>query len=126
MKIFTSYYKRVSDKSEGLIPIRISTTMPDWFKACSGELPQLYPGMEMVNDYKSGRLSDEGYIVKYKTKLAALNPDDIIKKLEDISKVFGDRDVVLLCYEPPAKLCHRHLVAEWLSENTEYEVTELQ
>ena len=126
MKIFTSYYKKIADNSHGLIAVRISTTQPAWFSSCNSAIPELYPGMEMVNDYKSGSLSDEEYIIKYKQKLSELDDTKIIKKLEKLSHTFGDRDIVLLCYEAPGKLCHRHLVAEWLSYNTTYIVEELE
>lgn len=126
MKIFTSYYKKIADNPRGLIPVRISTTKPEWFTGCVLALPDLYPGMVMVENYKSGLLSDEEYKRVYKKKLKELNPLEIIKKLEKISSRFGNRDIVLLCYETPDKLCHRHLVAEWLIENTEYEVKELE
>lgn len=29
----------------------------------------------------------------------------------------GENDIALICYEKPADFCHRHLVAEWLSQN---------
>ena len=46
-----------------------------------------------------------------------LNADDIVKELASISQ---DKDVVLICYEGIKNndFCHRHLVSQWLRENS--------
>lgn len=41
----------------------------------------------------------------YKQVLSKLDPEEMMKKIEDGS--------ILLCYEEPTEFCHRHLVAFW-------------
>lgn len=36
---------------------------------------------------------------------------------EELSKMSGGKDIVLICYEKPSDFCHRHLVAKWLAKN---------
>lgn len=122
MKIFTSYYKRIDVNPCGLIPVRISTGAPQWFSWYLEELPELYPGWDIVKSYKEGTLSKEAYKNKYLDKLAILNRKDILKKLETISAENENRNIVLLCYERPEDFCHRHFVAKWLDAD----VKELQ
>lgn len=126
MKIFTSYYKKIADNPRGLIAVRISTTKPEWFPGCILSLPELYPGKTMVFNYKGGLLEDDEYKKQYNKKLEELDANELIGKLEKISLKFGNRDIALLCYETPDKLCHRHFVAKWLTENTSYEIKELE
>ena len=44
--------------------------------------------------------------------------------VEELEKLGGGNDVVLLCYEKSTDFCHRHLVAKWLSETLDYNVAE--
>ena len=50
-----------------------------------------------------------------------LNAESVYRDLEKLSN--GD-DCVLLCYEKSGDFCHRHLVANWLSDNLGIEVKE--
>ena len=45
-----------------------------------------------------------------------LNVDEVIS---DFKNLVQDEnvDIVLVCYEKPSDFCHRHLVANWLTEN---------
>lgn len=122
-KIYTSYYKKVDRLFDPrFLFVRISTSQPVWFGYDTFDIPELYPGWDLVNAYKSGQINDEEYIRIYKEKLSKLNRDDILNQLKEISENNCNSDLILLCYETPDKLCHRHLVAEWL----DYNVTELK
>ena len=121
MKIYTSYYKKIERDPRGLIPVRISTSEPKWFTWYCETIPELYPGWDLVNGIKSETLSYQDYERIYKERLKNLDRNEILAKLEKISHMCGDRDIVLLCYEVPEDFCHRHFVAEWLDCN----VTEL-
>ena len=125
MRIWTSYYKKIDTDRRNLIPIRISTSEPNWFNYTCGKVEILYPGWDLVNGIKSGSITWEHYVETYKNRLANLNAKGIIEDLETISNLYGGKDIVLLCYEAPDKPCHRHLVAEWLSKYLDYEVQEV-
>lgn len=52
--------------------------------------------------------------------------DEVLSKL-DPNKVLEElgKDSVILCWEGKDKFCHRHLVASWLIEHLNIEITEL-
>lgn len=114
MKIYTSYYRHVSDDMRNLIPVRISTSVPSWFPWVCDELPELYPGWDLVNGIKAGAIDWDEYTRIYKEHLSTLSRDAVLEKLKIMSQEQFNKDVVLLCYENKDKPCHRHLVAEWL------------
>lgn len=63
--------------------------------------------------------SQAWYEQKYKeTVLDKLDPKTVLKELGD--------NAVMLCYEKPEDFCHRHLIADWLSTNTDAKVSEVQ
>lgn len=108
--IYTSYYARAKNFPD-MTHIRISTSAPKWYPIETKALPELYPGFDLVNAYKSGQASEAEYIRQYREKLAALDKNKILQKIQQLSET---EDVLLLCYEKEGDFCHRHLVAEWL------------
>jgi len=122
MKIYTSYYRKVSDDLRGMTPVSISTSTPYWFPWAIENLRMLVPGWDLVNGIKSGSITQEEYVERYKQKLSELDKAEVLHKLQQISQDNHDKDIVLLCYEKPGDFCHRHLVAEWL----DCDVTELE
>jgi uncharacterized protein YeaO (DUF488 family) len=114
MKVYTSYYAKISRNPMGLVPVSISTSTPTWFPWITEEIRCLVPGWELVNGIKAGSITQEEYTERYKEKLASLSKDVIWEQLKSISETNGCRDLVLLCYEKVGDFCHRHLVADWL------------
>lgn len=114
MKIVTSYYARIARNPQNLIPVRVSTSEPSWFPFICESISELYPGWDLVNEIKSGKITWLEYTTRYKAKLASLDRNAILQRLNQISAANGNRDIVLLCYENPRDNCHRHLIAEWL------------
>ncbi len=57
--------------------------------------------------------------------------NDGLKKLDarkignDLHRISGGKNVVLLCHEKQSEFCHRHLVAKWLETELNIEVKEL-
>lgn len=115
MKIYTSYYAR-SRNFPDMTHIRISTSAPKWYPVETKALPELYPGFELVNAYKSGQVSEDEYVRQYTEKLDRLDKTVLLQKIEQLS---GGNDVLLLCYEKEGDFCHRHLVAQWLGNISE-------
>ena len=114
MKIYTSYYAKLARNPLGLVPVRISTSSPNWFPYICENLECVYPGWDLVNPVKQGTMSFEEYTEKYMAKLEALGKDELMRRLEEISARNGNRDLVLVCWESPEKVCHRHLIAKFL------------
>jgi uncharacterized protein YeaO (DUF488 family) len=67
-------------------------------------------------------VSEEEYIKRYFDEiLSKLDPQ---KVWEELHKLAGDNEPVLLCYEKPSDFCHRHLIAEWFYTELGEEVEE--
>lgn len=113
MKVFTSYYKRFTDTPTSAIPVRVSTSVPNWFPYLPVEMRELYPGWELVTAYKDGVITWEEYKLIYTEKLRVLGKDYIMDRLREISSSMDNRDICLLCYEKDSN-CHRHIIAEFL------------
>lgn len=108
MKIFTSYFGNVGTlKRCGIHPISIARWSPrNWD---GDRLIWLAPTPYMVKE-----ASREEYIRMYKSICQSVNIELLIRQLSDI----GDgKDVALLCYERPGQFCHRHMLAEYLTEH---------
>lgn len=113
----TSYYK-----SPLLLPsmnlVRISTSAPKWFPYHLKPFPLLYPGWDLISQYKTGQQNQNEARKLYETKiLQPLNPQKIWQMLGE--------DAVLLCWEKSGTFCHRRIVAEWLEKNLSITIQEL-
>lgn len=117
MKIYTSYFAKTKSLIENnIIPISISLFTPKYLKnVIKIHLKNLAPTYTMLS------MDLDIYIPKYKKILTKLNYDEVIN---DISFFAQNKDCALLCYEIPEDFCHRHLLAEWLNENTEFDIKE--
>ena len=90
------------------------------------EILEIYPNMKsydslkppqnLVLDYKSGKITEKEYTRIYKEQLNNLDPFQVYNDL---------KDSILLCWEPPGRFCHRHLVSKWISTNVLVPVIEL-
>lgn len=114
MNVYTSYYANLSRDLKGLVPVAISTSVPQWFPWIVEEMRVLVPGWNLVNGIKSGVITSDEYTECYLKKLNQLDKASIWVELENISKRNDNRDLVLLCYERRGEFCHRHIVANWL------------
>ncbi len=103
--LYTSYFGNIKKLPEGYTIISISRMCPKGIKMKM--YGKLAPSAELLSDYKSGLVSWEQYVERYKKEtLSKLNPTEVAKELGD--------NVILLCYEKADDNCHRHIVSEWL------------
>jgi len=113
----TSYFSKLSklDKNYSNI-VSIAAKCPDFYKG--REYKKLAPKYWFFKKYKEDGDSDF-YIEQYeKEVLGPLDPREVYKELGE--------DAVLLCWENKDKFCHRHLVAEWLSNNLGISIEECE
>ena len=123
MEIYTSYYKKLEKFGSEYTCVQVSNTKPGWFPWTTFELKEIYPKWELVNGLKQGFLTREEYTEKYQEQLARVSRERIIDILEDLSNMYDDKPLVLLCYENKSGFCHRHILAAWLGLGiTELEV----
>ena len=95
--------------------VGIALFPPKWFYSQS--LKQLAPSYGIFHEKDENR-----YVERFKNEV--LKNIDPYWVLEVLERMTGGRDVALCCYEKPGDFCHRHIVAQWLMENTGVEVTE--
>lgn len=112
MKIYTSYFANLRNLPNSIIPIAICAKSPYGYDG--KQLKALAPTYDILTQYK--QIEDtELYTKRFiEERLSKLNPLNIYNRLKALS---NEKDVALICYEKPTNFCHRHIVANWLSEN---------
>lgn len=111
----TSYFARY--KCE--LGVSIALVTPKWF--IGNTYPDLFPTWLLVNAYKRsnrGAVAQDEYTEAY--HLQVLDHLDPVKVYTDL------KDSVLLCYEVSHAFCHRHIVAQWLEDQLDIIVTEVE
>ena len=79
------------------------------------------PPAEIVFGYKRGEVSEDDFEGIYYDML--LSRKTQIKDSLD-NMISQGRDIVLMCYEKPDQFCHRHVLAKFLNEQFDLNVTE--
>ena len=120
MKIYTSYFARISRLPPDVIPISIALYPPRGYKGY--RYTKLAPTKQILSDYKNGCSVAEYTDAYRRDVLSKLDQKTFVENLESY---FGGKDVCLICYEKSGNFCHRRLVADWLRE-AGYHVEEWQ
>ena len=130
MELHTSYFARVKQLKEMGYDnlVCVAGYAPKFFYDTPNArfMPDLAPKRcwwrEWQDKFKDNPNSPES-IAWYKDKyldtvLSKLNPYNVLEELGD--------NAIMLCYEKVGDFCHRHLIADWLSTNTDAKVSEFQ
>ncbi len=114
MRIYTGYFAHTKNyEAAGLVPVSISRWSPKWYEGIKE--PALAPPEELLRRYKSDNPpSDKEYEEAYIRQLSVLKVKDALYRIKDAT---GNRDVVLMCYEKPGDLCHRHMLSEYIKQH---------
>ena len=122
-KIYTGYFAKLKVYQEAnLTPIGVAGQSPEYYK--EQEFKKLAPKYSFFIDYKNNKIDEKEYTrLYYKLVLNQLNCKEIILKLASMMKPESD-GIILLCWETPEKFCHRHLIGDWITENTKIPVSE--
>lgn len=108
--IYTSYFAKMKDLPDNIVPISIAGKSPDWYNGL--EYKVLAPKYDFFMKWKANHNNDY-YIKCYNEQvLAPLDLNIVINDFESVGE-----NVALLCYEKPGDFCHRHLVSKWLIEH---------
>lgn len=114
--IYTSYFAKLKDLPDNIIPISICGKAPDWYKGL--QYKKLAPKYDFFMKWKETHDNDY-YIKCYNEQV--LNKLDVINVVRDLICIVPEDTtgeyICLVCYEKPGDFCHRHLVADWLSKN---------
>ena len=114
MKIYTGNFGNEKKyRAAGLQPVSIAR-FNRWFSG--PKALNLAPTPAMIH------LPEHEYTPLFEEILDKLSPAETLEQLEKLS---GGKDIVLLCYEKEGEFCHRHLVADWLANSLGIEIKEL-
>lgn len=118
MKIYTSYFANGKKLAQaGVKVIGIALFPPKWFYGTS--VTQVAPTRSILF---AKNQTHEQYTERYKREvLSKVNPHQFLDSLRIAGR---GQDVALCCYEKPGDFCHRHILAEWLSNMTGEEIKE--
>jgi uncharacterized protein YeaO (DUF488 family) len=85
------------------------------------EFKKLAPKWHFFVKWKDSHDNDY-YIQHYNEEvLSTLDATNVVESLIELAQ--SDK-IALVCYEPPAEFCHRHLVADWITKETGIKVSE--
>mgnify|MGYP003297035356 CR=1 FL=1 len=119
--IYTSYFAKLNKLPNNIVPISICGKAPDWYTGL--QYKKLALKYDFFIQWKQTH-DDNYYIEHFKSEvLDKLNINDVLQELYMFSH---GHDIALICFEKPTDFCHRHLVADWITENTNEEVKEYE
>lgn len=73
----------------------------------------LSPSKKLLWDYKKGRIDWTEYVKTFNREMD--NPA-CLAVMREIKKLAKEKDVYLLCYEPPGENCHRYLLFDMIKK----------
>ena len=117
--IYTSYFARCNKLLKGIVPVSIARQAPAGYTGL--EYKTLAPAWDILSEYKQTK-DERTYIQQYNYQLFLLSADQVVKELKELAQ---SDQIILLCYEKPDDFCHRHLVAQWLTEHG-YDTQEIE
>lgn len=126
MKIYTSYIANIPNlKKDGIVPCTICAIPPKGMEDSVVNIGSVAPSKDILFEYKNNP-NQERYRERYINEILCayrFHPEYLTQFLERIGE---GNDVAMCCYEKPDDFCHRHILAEWLSERTDYQIEEYQ
>lgn len=123
VEVFTSYHAKAEKLNEmGFAVISISVGFPkfgrvEWY---AGKMPELAPTRDMLN------LDTDAYYKRFDKILSRTTAEKCLETMERIAAHAGTDKVALLCFEANRNECHRSYVGEWLEEQLNIQVKEVE
>lgn len=117
--IYTSYFGKKKGNFEKTAYVSIAVALPKYQLGYEvGELPIISPRGVF------GRFEGEDYKREYFRRLDGFGKERIARELE---RVKGNKEnLVLLCHEKDASVCHRRMFAEWWEKETGEVINEFE
>ncbi len=110
--IYTTYFANLRNLPSDITPVSICSKAPNWYKGL--QYKKLAPKYNFFMKWKETH-DNEYYIKCFKEQvLDKLHADEVLWELYALAPT---KDIALVCYEKPLDFCHRHLVADWLTQN---------
>ena len=124
--IYTSYFANIKNLPGNVFPVAITAIVPDWYHGKTYSV--LAPSKDTLMKIKRDNDVDT-YTQRYTNEilnrvfpsivaqdLTMMLPLSIQMRVENVC-INPDYHIALICYEKPDAFCHRHLLAEWLTQN---------
>lgn len=125
-EIKTGYFAMTKRYEEaGYYPVSIARFTPQ--RVVCGNASTFAPPEDLLNDYKKGAANDTDYNKRYIShlnKIPAVIWDKFAVFYEQKCRMEGFKGIVLMCYEKPEDMCHRHLWADYVLNRFGTRVTE--
>lgn len=124
MEIKTGYFGQMRKYIEmGYTPTSIVLFPPKWY---NGKNLKVYaPSLELFNNYRTGRIADERFKLEYELEVEDTGLEPLKQYIKEKEQE-GVSKIVLLCFEKPNETCHRHILAKYINENTNFSVEEIK
>lgn len=125
--LYTTYFANIKNLPPNTIPVSICGKAPQGWNGL--EYRKLAPKWSFFsvwketkdNDYYIEHFNKEVLeplnIIRVTTELQVLLPYEIREQMQNAVWNDDKFHLALVCYEKPDDFCHRHLVAEWLSQH---------
>lgn len=109
--LYTTYFAKLRALPENIIPVSICGKAPSWY--AGRQYNKLAPKYGFFSEWK--KTHDNNYYIRCFNEqvLSLLDPQQVVDELKALA---GSEDIALVCYERPSDFCHRHLVANWLTQ----------
>ena len=121
MTIYTTYFAKVKDLPKDITPISICGKAPDGWTGL--QCKHLAPKWTFFQEWKKN--GDNNYYIEHFQK-EVLDTQDAYHIYCELLAMSPTEKIALVCYEKPTDFCHRHLVAQWLSNSLCMEIKEYE
>jgi hypothetical protein len=122
--LFTSRYAEPAVASFDGLKIRTTVGYPRFLKL-SYQLDDYVKELAPHGIFGKG-LSEQEFTTAYRQRLDRIGTDTIRARLDELHAASPSGRVVLLCFEPIGRFCHRRLFADWAETALDLVVPELQ
>lgn len=120
--IYTGYFAKTKEYVEsGLTPVSIAGKTPDFFTY--PKWTNFAPRKELFYRWKNGEITNEEYMIEYEEYLS-LNISPLA--IDRLKKLATHKEIVMCCYEKSSDFCHRHTLAQWLSNELGMPIGEVE
>lgn len=122
-KLYTTYLSKMKDLPEGIVKAVIMRIPPMSIKTIPNtiHIPQLSPNLDILKEYKQ---SNDFNTFSDNFNEQLINDKETVKYLNLLIEALEYNDVALICCEKDYNICHRTLIANYLS-NLGYTCEEL-
>lgn len=125
--LYTSYLSNLDKLPENSIKLIVTRYSPKDLNILKYNklhvVSELSPSKELLNEYNNSEKSiNDWNVFKEKFNVEIHNRSDIQYNICKIKKALSRGiDVCLICYEKNYNMCHRKLLAEYISQSSGYE-----